>query len=436
VKEEDSAVTAVSGRGMWDSMSDSSRASTATPTLMAAAAAVAARPSVAPIAASKDYLANIYEFREMCVDKTETINPRPLRGGRPEHGGRVAVGELQSAINPTQKSAGNFSPPVSPDAPPCVQKTLASHYPVSRLNPMPEMVSLIREHRAGQITQGDLWRSIQVGGSTVAPVQVACRSHRGCDLIQVTRGQWEAEKCDAERRVHEQRARRAALLQAAQEQQTQTEAMNRLRAARITSTSSAPSKLQGGGDIPPAHLDTFLEASDLRRDGTAFTGVVSSDGRADSVLARLAALTSPAPSRGSSSARSASRAATNSPFRARVLPPRAHRYGTRSSLSYASSGSRSGSCTSRTAGQPSRRASTGTPRLHNAKGHGPDTTLADPAVYQETRPGTFEVTTSHTPSVPPAEQTCLATMACRSDRAVGAVIGWRTCSTRRSMMPT
>jgi hypothetical protein len=321
------SLTSFAGVGAWDSVSDTSTAHTPTPP-----------PTPRSVkGVSRDFHENIVSFRRMCVDKTAPINPRPLR---------TNVGELTSPIVPGVKPAGGFSPPISPLSTPqearlhpCLQKTLANHYPVSRLNPMPTVVELVHQHKQGEMSQDELWHS-----------------------IHVTRELWAQEKKAAEERVYEQRARREALARAAGAGVSSLTSPGRTVAAgRRAGISPSPSSLPTDTKDQQAlaRVDVALVEADLRRDGgsgglSAAGGRShsSSDERADHVLARLRALTatpaaaaanavaasSPRPTALRSSSRSGSGRSS-----ARMPPPRSSSSSSVSGRRSSSSGRRSSS---------------------------------------------------------------------------------------------
>ena len=90
-------------------------------------------PRKAVVGESADFHKAIAEFEAMCPTRTPVLDPHPRR----------AVGELKSPIYPGEKPAGGFSPPTSPPKPPAIQVALARNYPISRLNPLPNVQELV-----------------------------------------------------------------------------------------------------------------------------------------------------------------------------------------------------------------------------------------------------------------------------------------------------
>ena len=245
---------------------------------------------------SADYKASVERFRAMCPIRTPQLAPQPLRQpvrhqpAAPDGGGslwdaakkdwvsendketlhhllratlREGVGELHSAITPGQDPFGGFSPPISPPKVPAIQVSLASHYPVSRLNPLPTAQQLVKLHKQGKLTQAQLWRA-----------------------IRQLRQTWDAQKLAAEQRVHEQRAFRDTLVVKHAPDPSAT----------VKSTTSAPARLQ------PVELEASTALPGGRPtksprnfvgDGRSVSGASITDERADEILARLNALAQP-----------------------------------------------------------------------------------------------------------------------------------------------
>ena len=293
-------------------------------------------PRKAVIGESADFHKAIAEFEAMCPTRTPVLDPHPRR----------AVGELKSPIYPGEKPAGGFSPPTSPPKPPAIQVALARNYPISRLNPLPNVQELLARHKGGALTQEQLWRE-----------------------IQALRRAWEEEKVAAEERVREQRLRRQLLC-----------APVEAGPSAIRGTQSAPAHLQPS--VVPDPAPRPVGACDLVGDGRFVSGAQSSDQRADNILARLQALTTDSPP-------ASPRSDSYSP--SPPLSPRA-RHGRRLHGLSPSTSRSSSVASSRSSRSRSHRAGQGgahSPRRAGkavAAGEG----FGESAAYQEARPGTQE----------------------------------------------
>ena len=271
------------------------------------------------------------------------------------------VGELHSALVPGEQPFGGFSPPVSPAKPPALQVALARNFPVSRLNPLPTVQQLMHQHKAGKLTQAQLWLEIE-----------RLRKH------------WAAQRQAAEQRVHEQRAYRDMLFGS----------MTGSRAATARATNSAPMRLQ------PVEIDVSAsttrvslpggrptaDAPEFLSDGRNVSGVQSTDERADAILARLNAIAKPDSLMSPSSMRRGSSASMPDSSSYRPTPPGSRasfngggsRAGSRASSRVSTQSARSGSRSSR-AGKVSKR-----------RGNAADILDVEPANYQEVKAETKE----------------------------------------------
>ncbi len=379
-------------------------------------------PRVVIEGASADYRASVERFRAMCPTRTPQLTPQPLRHpARPQpmapDGGnslwdaekkdwvseadketlhhltaaalREGVGELHSAITPGEHPFGGFSPPISPPKAPALQMTLARHYPVSRLNPLPTAQQLVRRHKDGLLTQAELWRG-----------------------IEELRRAWAEQKRAAEERVYEQRAVRDMLVaNLASDPSTiarsTTSAPPRLQPVELeASTASTRVALPGGR---PTRLPR-----NVVRDGRNVSGGTTTDERADQILARLNALAIPdAPLSPSSSHHSPD-------VRDQLVSPKP-RHRPRPPSSRASMGSVS---SVRSSSRGSTRSLSARAKVgrYPRKTAAADVLDAAPAVYQETKPEskeyadveaandglqrlmTWAKTTAHDRHQPPVEQ--------------------------------
>eukprot|EP01043_Picozoa_sp_COSAG02_P015274 COSAG02_NODE_646_length_18945_cov_17.654462_10_plen_512_part_00 len=369
---------------------------------------------------SEDYHASIQRFRAMCPTRTPQLVAQPLRQparhqpAAPDGGSSLwdaekkdwvseaeketlhhlmatalqeGVGELHSAIAPGQHPFGGFSPPISPPKVPALQMTLARHYPVSRLNPLPTAQQLVKRHKEGLLTQAELWRG-----------------------IEELRHTWGEQKRVAEERVYEQRAFRDMLVAnlapgPSATARSTTSAPSRLQPVELES-STASTRVALPGGRPTKSPCNFVG------DGRNVSGATTTDERADEILARLNALATPdAPLSPSSSRRSSpvGDQLASSELRHRPRPP----------SSRASVGSIS---SVRSSSRASIRSLSARGAVGGKKKTAADALDLKPAVYQEIKPEskeygnveaandglqrlmTWAKTTAHDRHQPPIEQ--------------------------------